>query len=781
MTSLNLNNVKTTSKLIKKAKSLKNNQEKSSEQNKDLARLVDYYRMRVENFDKERVENLEKLEQLKLTQEEQHKMEWENKRRKDEITELQEIVSRNNNMLNRERRQNLFLQFELENREMRNQEDRRRLIDIMKLAEPVEQTYKLYQDKRPDVKEKFAYYDGYVPENRSLVKPGLSTHTPLGETIDESSLRNRTKSPVSMFSRETNYSLNNKSNIKSKGVSGIGNKYSGGTSSLCNNSVNSNFKDSNSNVKNKYKINTNTAHTNSNTLTALTDDNSKSKGLCNNYTNNTNSINNINKPSSTKIYYSKNINKSKSKIPCEKDVKIVNKNDLEYRIYPSDEKQQIVRTIVLPKEEESLLIEEVNFLKKQVKQTREFYENQLNKMDESRKLKDEETKLQLLTASERIEELIKRNQKLENLNYEITKDYLHLKFDSSQVEKRLYEELELIKLQNESLSSCVKDLSSKRLEDKELCKNDFERKTKELSTVLRNQIRNYEEQNNLIKEQYKQVQKVFTNKLKDMEDKLTTMTSKYKLLESRRNNEHEGYLNEICLIRQRVKSYEDYIYKLKMYTHGKIDRTNLINNDLNHNEKDFVQGSNNLKKQLNSFEKMLLNNQNNVDSKIDKNDNLVDKENQNDYDDDAENFRNSNIEQNDNMDNIENENEDNQYDNDNYNNNENPNYASQFDQFADDNYSDNNQMNYNNNENDNENYRSSYNNINNARSDNEPESDYSHALKKNQTNNNNNLKNNRTTENTNINPSYSNFTSFNNNKNYQDGGRGYIKEEEEDY
>jgi hypothetical protein len=66
----------------------------------------------------------------------------------------------------------------------------------------------------------------------------------------------------------------------------------------------------------------------------------------------------------------------------------------------------------------------------------------------------------------------------------------------------------------------------------------------------------------------------------DLEKKLKNISEKYKILETRRNNEIEGFLNEIKLIRKRMKTYENYVYKLKQMTSGgAIDIKKL--NDIN--------------------------------------------------------------------------------------------------------------------------------------------------------------------------------------------------------
>jgi len=52
---------------------------------------------------------------------------------------------------------------------VRSEEDRRRLIQLLQLAEPIEQTVKLYYDRRPEKTEKYAN-NNYDPDSLSLNK-----------------------------------------------------------------------------------------------------------------------------------------------------------------------------------------------------------------------------------------------------------------------------------------------------------------------------------------------------------------------------------------------------------------------------------------------------------------------------------------------------------------------------------------------------------------------------------------------------------------------------------
>lgn len=239
--------------------------------------------------------------------------------------------------------------------------------------------------------------------------------------------------------------------------------------------------------------------------------------------------------------------------------------------------------------------EENEHLKKQLNDLQNYYEYQIIKMEEERRLREEEIRLQNLNNKDKIEELLKKNQKLERLNYEMTKDYMQLKYDSSNNERKLYEELELVRLQNEALSVSLKELSTRTTVDKESNKNEYEKKTKEVTNVMRSQVKTHEENINIIKEQYKQIQKIYTNRVQELENKLKSLTEKYKNLENKRNYEVEGYINEINMMRKRIKSYEEYVYKIRRMTQAGEDRNGQINDELRGNEENFMTGTKNLK------------------------------------------------------------------------------------------------------------------------------------------------------------------------------------------
>lgn len=173
---------------------------------------------------------------------------------------------------------------------------------------------------------------------------------------------------------------------------------------------------------------------------------------------------------------------------------------LELRIAPKDEQQRIVRTIILPSDKsnthsnygastnENSINEENEFLRKQLHEMKNYYENLLSKIEEDNKLKEEEDKLKVNNNKKTIEDLMQKNKKLEKSGYEITKDYMQLKFDFNKNEKKLYEEIENLKLQIEALTFTLDDVVKKYELERTSARLDYERKIKEISSVMRNQV-----------------------------------------------------------------------------------------------------------------------------------------------------------------------------------------------------------------------------------------------------------------------------------------------------
>ena len=484
----------------------------------DLARLIDYYRLVVETFETERIKNYELLQNIKISNEDQHKVDWEIKRRKDEIIELENALHEINMALNNERKKAIHYGKVIENCKSMAKEDKRRIKQLLELSEPIEQTIKLVQNKEPTKLEKYSNFnfeeclgdDNIVdsPDNVSITKA--------------------------------------MKNIKIKGA-------------------------------NKAKSS--------------------------------------NKKLAVKSNYGQRYN------PFEKK-----NQEIKYRIPPSDEKQNIIRTVLFPENEKTDELSSQNFeLKKEIELIKELYEEKLKKIEENRLLKEERFRQQCIAYKTKADDLIKENQKLEKLNFATAKDYLELKYQNGIEEQKKHEELEKLKQENAILENQLKNIVKKSSQDKSRALKDYTKKTREISEHLGNQVRIEDQKTKIIRSQYEELQKKFEPSIKNLENKSKALINKCKFLEGRKMNEYIGYINEIELMRKRIRSFRDYAEKINKKTGGDL----LIQDP--EQEDDVQQDNNDEEEQQEIQGEEGDENENNIDAD-NNNDENIEEENNNDMD-----------------------------------------------------------------------------------------------------------------------------------------------------
>ena len=484
----------------------------------DLARLIDYYRLVVETFETERIKNYELLQNIKISNEDQHKVDWEIKRRKDEIIELENALHEINMALNNERKKAIHYGKVIENCKSMAKEDKRRIKQLLELSEPIEQTIKLVQNKEPTKLEKYSNFnfeeclgdDNIVdsPDNVSITKAMKNT--------------------------------------KIKGA-------------------------------NKAKSS--------------------------------------NKKLAVKSNYGQGYN------PFEKK-----NQEIKYRIPPSDEKQNIIRTVLFPENEKTDELSSQNFeLKKEIELIKELYEEKLKKIEENRLLKEERFRQQCIAYKTKADDLIKENQKLEKLNFATAKDYLELKYQNGIEEQKKHEELEKLKQENAILENQLKNIVKKSSQDKSRALKDYTEKTREISEHLGNQVRIEDQKTKIIRSQYEELQKKFEPSIKNLENKSKALINKCKFLEGRKMNEYIGYINEIELMRKRIRSFRDYAEKINKKTGGDL----LIQDP--EQEDDGQQDNNDEEEQQEIQGEEGDENENNIDAD-NNNDENIEEENNNDMD-----------------------------------------------------------------------------------------------------------------------------------------------------
>ena len=431
-------------------------QEPTTQKRQDLARLIDYYRLVVETFETERIKNYDLFQSIKISNEDQHRVDWEIKRRKDEIIELENALHESNMALNNERKKAIHYCKVIENCKSIAKEEKRRIKQLLELSEPIEQTIKLEQNKEPTKLEKYANFNF------------------------ESCLSD-------------DYLVDSPDNV---GITKA--------------------------IKNKPKSS--------------------------------------NKKKAVKSFYDKGYNPYQKK-----------PEEIKYRIPPNDEKQNIIRKVIFPESEKNEELSSQNFeLKKEIELIKELYEEKLKKIVENRTLKEERFRQQCIAYKKKVDDIIKENQKLEKLNFATVKDFLELKYQNGIQEQKKYEELEKYKQENALLENELKTIVKKSSIEKSKALKDYNKKTREISAHLGNQVRIEDQKTKIIRSQYEELQKKFEPSLKKLESKSKTLINKCKYLEGKKLNEYIGYINEIELMRKRIRSFKEYAEKINKKTGGNL-------------------------------------------------------------------------------------------------------------------------------------------------------------------------------------------------------------------
>jgi len=143
--------------------------------NRDLSSLLDYYRIRLSSYDKERLDWIGRLERLNIRIQDRHMLQLELKSKLDEIVKLKEEKKELTNVINKEREKGFILKQEVSYYKERSENDRKRILQLLKLTRPIEQNIGLSYNTKPNIIEKYNIdcYDhcfNEINENRKNIK-----------------------------------------------------------------------------------------------------------------------------------------------------------------------------------------------------------------------------------------------------------------------------------------------------------------------------------------------------------------------------------------------------------------------------------------------------------------------------------------------------------------------------------------------------------------------------------------------------------------------------------
>ena len=239
----------------------------------------------------------------------------------------------------------------------------------------------------------------------------------------------------------------------------------------------------------------------------------------------------------------------------------------------------------LPSPEE---LNDINFVKeqnmslnKEKQDIEDFYKNILLKLNEDDKRREEEMRLQVINMNSHLKYLEQKNKKLENLNYTLNSKYMDLKYDFDLNNEKISNEIENNKNKNNLLLKGIRDSRKKAKLENDLNQKEYNKRSRQVASSLRNQIKTNKETGILANKQLNEIQKIYEEKLNLFKNKYDMAEAKYNLLkENRYHNENLAIRNEIersiTALRERMKQHEEYIIKIKQMVEGDYDHYDKI-------------------------------------------------------------------------------------------------------------------------------------------------------------------------------------------------------------
>ena len=279
---------------------------------------------------------------------------------------------------------------------------------------------------------------------------------------------------------------------------------------------------------------------------------------------------------------------------------------------PIEAKEIKVKTIMFPNDEKEYHFNEENkCLNKQKEELKELYENMLIKLNEEDKLRDEEIRLHTINMNANLDNMDKKNKILKKNNYNLTKKYMDLKYDTNLNNQKLKDQIQITKLQGEALQGNINELLKKAKKDKELNKKDFDRRTRQVANTLRTQVKTKEETANLAMRQFTDIQNMYEDKINEAKNKYKITENKYLLLKEGVFNEEENRKKireieeNIRLFRLKMREFEAYINEIKQLTEGDYDHYDEILKKTSDKNEQFMLETQNIDEQLKTFELIL--------------------------------------------------------------------------------------------------------------------------------------------------------------------------------
>ena len=238
----------------------------------------------------------------------------------------------------------------------------------------------------------------------------------------------------------------------------------------------------------------------------------------------------------------------------------------------------------LPSPEE---LNDVNFeleqnksLMKEKEDLEEFYKNILLKLNEDDKRREEEMRLHVIYMNSHLKYLEQKKQKLENYNYLINSNFMDRKYDFDLNDQKITKEIENNNNKNKLLLKSINDAKKKAKLENDLNQKEYNKRTRQVASTLRNQIKTNKETGILAQKQLNEINKIYEQKINSIRNKYDMAEEKYRLLQENlyqnggvMKNEFEKIMR---IFRERMKQHEQYILEIKQIVEGDYDHYDMI-------------------------------------------------------------------------------------------------------------------------------------------------------------------------------------------------------------
>ena len=168
---------------------------------------------------------------------------------------------------------------------------------------------------------------------------------------------------------------------------------------------------------------------------------------------------------------------------------------------------------------------------KEKQELEEFYKNILLKLNEDDRRREEEMRLHILNMNSHLKYLEQKKQNLENHNYVLNTNYMDLKYDFDLNDKKITKEIENNKNKKQLLLKGINDSKKKAKLESDINQKEYNKRSKQLSSTLRNQIKTNKETGILAQKQLNEINKIYEQKINSIKNKYDMAEEKYALLQ----------------------------------------------------------------------------------------------------------------------------------------------------------------------------------------------------------------------------------------------------------